>query len=230
MQNQLIENSREMTPEREREMIIAVQTGTKDEKKQAIGELIEAQSKWIMTCIIKLSPPKWMDSDVIFADVMPTIIQSLDDFDLSRNTRLTTFIATVTRRSASRIIRRAVQKSRRECETTTEDIKETREDRKLVEVEELAQAIHDMLSSDSLSQRSKFIIDRLARGVTREEICSQLGATPSQLAAEMRRIQNTVAIHITRKSKITHEGIIPNTIIERAEKAIPVRDVFGRVI
>jgi RNA polymerase sigma factor (sigma-70 family) len=231
MYNNLVENSVPIEdPQEERALILQVQTGTKEERQYATGILIQSQAKWVMACIMNLSPPKWIDPDLVFSDIMPTLIRSLQDFDLDKNVRLTTFITTVTRRSASRIIRSMLNKSKRETDSPSEDLPDSSVDSKHGEREELVSAIHEMLSSGDLSKRAKFIIDRLARGATREEICEQLGTTPMQLAVELRKIQNKVATHLTRKANLPAEGIIPASILERAEKALPVRDVFGRAI
>lgn len=219
----MVEDSCPLTPERERELAEQLREGG-DKGRDAAGELIMAQSKWIMSVIVRLNPPKWIDPDVIFADIMIPLLESLSGYNPDKG-RLTTFFETVVSRAAVRAIKKMLTANSRDSKTAEALSRSPKQESRVTDSEELVKALKELIDSDVLSQQSQVIIDRLMRGKSREEICSQLKIEARNLTASVRQIQNYVAAHLIQRDA-PYEGLIPEAIVQRAKKSMTRTSAF----
>jgi hypothetical protein len=222
--NYMVENSKPISHERELELMAIFQAGG-EPAREAAGELIMSQSRWIMSCIVGMKAPKWVDPDVVFADIMPTVLDSLNKYDPSRGYRLTTFMRRVAVRAAGRAIKRMVQKNKQDTLVAEHLSQSPPAESRVSDTEELGRILQELLDSNMLSQQSRVIVDRLIREKGRDEICAQLRMDQRKLVSSIRQIQNFVAIYLIQRNA-PYEGLLPKEVVERAKKSMTRPSLF----
>lgn len=186
-------------------------------RREISGEIIQLYSQWISSVIASMRPPRWIDKEELFADVMPDVLSAIDKYD-SQQGKLTTLLFTVVKRAATKSIKSTMRYSRHYGDY--ESLVESTSDTNLLEVDEAAFAIHVAMASQNLTREYRLVLDRLILGTPRSEICQQLGIHPSKVATIISRIQDMLATSISQDSGISNDNIIPRTIADRATKRL----------
>jgi hypothetical protein len=158
-----------LTHERETELM-ARYAVTKDE--DCIGDLIVASELCIMRSIRSLKPPRWIDHEEVYADIMPGIVVAVRKFDPSV-CRLSTYLYKLARRLASRSISRMLSSS---IETTEcSEVVDRGADGSPVDVVDTVRMLFDMIPDARISEEGRKLVDRILRGSTITDISQQMG-------------------------------------------------------